>query len=103
MQIKNEISVSILEEPEVPNGKVRAQTLVTKGCYLATGSKDQTIRIWSCSRGRGKIDVRCFFCDITYIDPVEAGGFLFCLVVLRVYHLSKAIHSLYYPESCFPA
>uniref|UniRef100_A0A452RZ49 Gem-associated protein 5 n=1 Tax=Ursus americanus TaxID=9643 RepID=A0A452RZ49_URSAM len=26
---------------------------VTKGCYLATGSKDQTIRIWSCSRGRG--------------------------------------------------
>uniref|UniRef100_A0A452T6V0 Gem nuclear organelle associated protein 5 n=1 Tax=Ursus maritimus TaxID=29073 RepID=A0A452T6V0_URSMA len=30
-----------------------AQTPVTKGCYLATGSKDQTIRIWSCSRGRG--------------------------------------------------
>ncbi|XP_014685583.3 gem-associated protein 5 isoform X2 [Equus asinus] len=41
------------EEPEIPNGKVIAQTPVTKGCYLATGSKDQTIRIWSCSRGRG--------------------------------------------------
>ncbi|KAB1281697.1 Gem-associated protein 5 [Camelus dromedarius] len=41
------------EEPEIPNGKVIAQTPVAKGCYLATGSKDQTIRIWSCSRGRG--------------------------------------------------
>ncbi|XP_010968331.1 gem-associated protein 5 isoform X1 [Camelus bactrianus] len=41
------------EEPEIPNGKVTAQTPVAKGCYLATGSKDQTIRIWSCSRGRG--------------------------------------------------
>lgn len=41
------------EEPEIPNGKVIAQSPVTKGCYLATGSKDQTIRIWSCSRGRG--------------------------------------------------
>ncbi|KAG3265415.1 gem-associated protein 5 isoform X1 [Ictidomys tridecemlineatus] len=41
------------EEPEIPNGKLIAQTPVTKGCYLATGSKDQTIRIWSCSRGRG--------------------------------------------------
>nr|XP_012610926.2 gem-associated protein 5 [Microcebus murinus]XP_020139282.1 gem-associated protein 5 [Microcebus murinus] len=41
------------EEPEILNGKVTAQTPVTKGCYLATGSKDQTIRIWSCSRGRG--------------------------------------------------
>ncbi|XP_032707528.1 gem-associated protein 5 isoform X1 [Lontra canadensis] len=41
------------EEPEIPNSKVIEQTPVTKGCYLATGSKDQTIRIWSCSRGRG--------------------------------------------------
>ena len=54
MQIKNKITISIIEEPEIPNGKVIAQTAVTKGCYLATGSKDQTIRIWSCSRGRGK-------------------------------------------------
>lgn len=51
------MTISTLEEPEIPNGKVIAQTPVTKGCYLATGSKDQTIRIWSCSRGRGKIDV----------------------------------------------
>ncbi|XP_053423075.1 gem-associated protein 5 isoform X2 [Nycticebus coucang] len=41
------------EEPEIPSGKVTTQTAVTKGCFLATGSKDQTIRIWSCSRGRG--------------------------------------------------
>ncbi|XP_004485370.2 gem-associated protein 5 isoform X2 [Dasypus novemcinctus] len=41
------------EEPEILNGKIITQTPVTKGCYLATGSKDQTIRIWSCSRGRG--------------------------------------------------
>ncbi|XP_042637665.1 gem-associated protein 5 [Orycteropus afer afer] len=41
------------EEAEIPNGKVIPQTPVTKGCYLATGSKDQTIRIWSFSRGRG--------------------------------------------------
>ncbi|XP_076993601.1 gem-associated protein 5 isoform X2 [Tamandua tetradactyla] len=40
-------------EPEILNGKIIKQTPVTKGCYLATGSKDQTIRIWSCSKGRG--------------------------------------------------
>lgn len=49
------------EEPEVPNGKVRAQTPVTKGCYLATGSKDQTIRIWSCARGRGVMTLKLPF------------------------------------------
>ncbi|XP_036900726.1 gem-associated protein 5 [Sturnira hondurensis] len=49
------------EEPEVPNGKVRAHTPVTKGCYLATGSKDQTIRIWSCSRGRGVMTLKLPF------------------------------------------
>lgn len=57
MQIKNKITISTLEELEIPNGKVIAQTPVKKGCYLATGSKDQTIRIWSCSRGRGKTDI----------------------------------------------
>ncbi|XP_057631235.1 gem-associated protein 5 isoform X1 [Chionomys nivalis] len=41
------------EEPDIPNGKLVAETPITKDCYLATGSKDQTIRIWSCSRGRG--------------------------------------------------
>ncbi|XP_015858979.1 gem-associated protein 5 isoform X3 [Peromyscus maniculatus bairdii] len=40
-------------EPSIPNGKLITETPITKGCYLATGSKDQTIRIWSCSRGRG--------------------------------------------------
>uniref|UniRef100_A0A452G6L8 Gem nuclear organelle associated protein 5 n=1 Tax=Capra hircus TaxID=9925 RepID=A0A452G6L8_CAPHI len=49
------------EEPEIPNGKVTAQTPVTKGCYLATGSKDQTIRIWSCSRGRGVMTLKLPF------------------------------------------
>ncbi|XP_064222623.1 gem-associated protein 5 isoform X1 [Aotus nancymaae] len=41
------------EDPEITNGNAIAQAPVTNGCYLATGSKDQTIRIWSCSRGRG--------------------------------------------------
>ncbi|XP_051023368.1 gem-associated protein 5 isoform X2 [Acomys russatus] len=41
------------EEPDIPNGKFPAEAPITKGCYLATGGKDQTIRIWSCSRGRG--------------------------------------------------
>nr|XP_014996797.1 gem-associated protein 5 isoform X2 [Macaca mulatta] len=40
-------------EAEITNGNAVAQAPVTKGCYLATGSKDQTIRIWNCSRGRG--------------------------------------------------
>lgn len=101
-QIKKQNSISILEEPEIPNGKVIAQSPVTKGCYLATGSKDQTIRIWSCSRGRGKIEVWYFFCDITYVDLVEAEGFLFCLG-LRVCHLSENSSLLFYPETCFPS
>uniref|UniRef100_A0A4X1TS68 Gem-associated protein 5 n=1 Tax=Sus scrofa TaxID=9823 RepID=A0A4X1TS68_PIG len=49
------------EEAEIPNGKVIAQTPGTKGCYLATGSKDQTIRIWSCSRGRGVMTLKLPF------------------------------------------
>ncbi|XP_060054020.1 gem-associated protein 5 isoform X2 [Erinaceus europaeus] len=48
-------------EPEVPNGKVLEQTPVTKGCYVATGSKDQTIRIWSCSRNRGVMTLKLPF------------------------------------------
>lgn len=24
-----------------------------KGCYLASGSKDQTVRVWSTARGKG--------------------------------------------------
>ncbi|XP_075397994.1 gem-associated protein 5 isoform X3 [Tenrec ecaudatus] len=49
------------EEPETPNGRVTPQAPVTKGCYLATGSKDQTIRIWSCSRGRGVMSLKLPF------------------------------------------
>lgn len=89
MQIKNKITISILEEPEMPNGKVITQTPVTKGCYLATGSKDQTIRIWSCSRGRGKTNIWHFPCDITSINPVKA----FLLKKKK-----KAFLLSYYPE-----
>ncbi|XP_037654670.1 LOW QUALITY PROTEIN: gem-associated protein 5 [Choloepus didactylus] len=49
------------EEPEILNGKIITQTPVPKGCYLATGSKDQTIRIWSCSRGRGVMTLKLPF------------------------------------------
>ncbi|XP_010637973.1 gem-associated protein 5 isoform X4 [Fukomys damarensis] len=48
-------------EPEIANGKVTAQTPEAKGCYLATGSKDQTIRIWSCARGRGVLVLKIPF------------------------------------------
>ena len=90
MQIKNKITISILEESEMPNGKVITQTPVTKGCYLATGSKDQTIRIWSCSRGRGKTNIWHFPCDITSINPVKA----FLLKEKK----KKAFLLSYYPE-----
>ncbi|XP_042354828.1 gem-associated protein 5 [Plectropomus leopardus] len=30
----------------------------TKGCYLASGSKDQTIRIWSTARGKGVMTLK---------------------------------------------
>ncbi|XP_054424101.1 gem-associated protein 5 isoform X2 [Pteronotus mesoamericanus] len=48
-------------EPEIPNGRVIGQTPMTNGCYLATGSKDQTIRIWSCTRGRGVMTLKLPF------------------------------------------
>ncbi|XP_023568964.1 gem-associated protein 5 isoform X2 [Octodon degus] len=48
-------------EPEIPNGKVAVQTTEAKGCYLATGSKDQTIRIWSCSKSRGVMTLKIPF------------------------------------------
>ncbi|XP_061104409.1 gem-associated protein 5 isoform X4 [Conger conger] len=38
------------ETPEVTNGVAEG---AEKGCYLASGSKDQTVRIWSTARGRG--------------------------------------------------
>lgn len=43
-----------LEEGDVPNGELKQDTAMKKSCYLASGSKDQTIRIWSCTRGRSK-------------------------------------------------
>ncbi|XP_019361637.1 PREDICTED: gem-associated protein 5 isoform X2 [Gavialis gangeticus] len=43
---------------EVPNGELTQEAAVAKGCYLASGSKDQTIRIWSCARGRGVITLK---------------------------------------------
>ncbi|NXL00403.1 GEMI5 protein, partial [Mesembrinibis cayennensis] len=46
------------EEGEVPNGEVTQDTATKKGCYLASGSKDQTIRIWSCTRGRSVMTLK---------------------------------------------
>ncbi|NXU55063.1 GEMI5 protein, partial [Turnix velox] len=46
------------EEGKVPNGELSQDTTTKKGCYLASGSKDQTIRIWSCTRGRSVITVK---------------------------------------------
>ena len=101
IQIKNKIAISILEEAEIPNGKVIAQTPGTKGCYLATGSKDQTIRIWSCSRGRGNTDIWRFFCDITCMHPVEVQAFSpFCCP--DVCHLSETGSLLFYQKVASP-
>uniref|UniRef100_A0A8C3RXM7 Gem nuclear organelle associated protein 5 n=1 Tax=Chelydra serpentina TaxID=8475 RepID=A0A8C3RXM7_CHESE len=47
-----------LEGWVVPNGELMQEAAVTKGCYLASGSKDQTIRIWSCARGRGVMTLK---------------------------------------------
>ncbi|NXC39944.1 GEMI5 protein, partial [Penelope pileata] len=46
------------EEGEVPNGELKQDTTMKKGCYLASGSKDQTIRIWSCTRGRSVMTLK---------------------------------------------
>ncbi|NXT75798.1 GEMI5 protein, partial [Zapornia atra] len=46
------------EEGEVPNGALTQDMAMRKGCYLASGSKDQTIRIWSCTRGRSVMTLK---------------------------------------------
>ncbi|NXM62282.1 GEMI5 protein, partial [Illadopsis cleaveri] len=46
------------EEAKVPNGEVAQDTATKKGCYLASGSKDQTLRIWSCTRGRSVMTLK---------------------------------------------
>ncbi|XP_074865401.1 gem-associated protein 5 [Carettochelys insculpta] len=47
-----------LQEADVPDGDPVQEAAVIKGCYLASGSKDQTIRIWSCAKGRGMITLK---------------------------------------------
>ncbi|NXL56409.1 GEMI5 protein, partial [Chordeiles acutipennis] len=46
------------KECKVPNGEQTQDTATKKGCYLASGSKDQTIRIWSCTRGRSVMTLK---------------------------------------------
>ncbi|NXQ33491.1 GEMI5 protein, partial [Alaudala cheleensis] len=46
------------EEGKVPNGELTQDTATKKGCYLASGSKDQTLRIWSCTRGRSVMTLK---------------------------------------------
>ncbi|CAN8189985.1 unnamed protein product [Coccothraustes coccothraustes] len=46
------------EEGKVPNGELAQDTAPRKGCYLASGSKDQTIRIWSSTRGRSVMTLK---------------------------------------------
>uniref|UniRef100_A0A669PRW2 Gem nuclear organelle associated protein 5 n=1 Tax=Phasianus colchicus TaxID=9054 RepID=A0A669PRW2_PHACC len=55
------------EEGDVPNGELKQDTAMKKSCYLASGSKDQTIRIWSCTRGR--IEMVPFFSKGGAVDP----------------------------------
>ncbi|XP_036380032.1 gem-associated protein 5 [Megalops cyprinoides] len=46
------------ENPEVTNGVTEGHE---KGCYLASGSKDQTVRIWSTARGKGVMTLKLPF------------------------------------------
>ncbi|NWU03966.1 GEMI5 protein, partial [Urocynchramus pylzowi] len=46
------------EEGKVPNGELTQDTATRRGCYLASGSKDQTIRIWSSTRGRSVMTLK---------------------------------------------
>ncbi|KAJ8348614.1 hypothetical protein SKAU_G00272030 [Synaphobranchus kaupii] len=46
------------ENPEVNNGVTEGQD---KGCYLASGSKDQTVRIWSTARGKAVMTLKLPF------------------------------------------
>ncbi|XP_029439095.1 gem-associated protein 5 [Rhinatrema bivittatum] len=47
------------QEAEVTNGDLLE--VDTKGCYLASGSKDQTIRIWSFAKGKGVMTLKLPF------------------------------------------
>ncbi|MGH0185597.1 UNVERIFIED_CONTAM: hypothetical protein FKN15_018443 [Acipenser sinensis] len=40
-------------EAEVANGRKVPDG--ERGCYLASGSKDQTVRVWSTARGKGRV------------------------------------------------
>ncbi|XP_054144035.1 gem-associated protein 5 isoform X1 [Melozone crissalis] len=55
---QDELQAAPSEESKVPNGEVTQDTATKKGCYLASGSKDQTIRIWSCTRGRSVMTLK---------------------------------------------
>ncbi|KAG7217173.1 hypothetical protein INR49_027714 [Caranx melampygus] len=43
------------EDSEVTNGEFAVEE---KGCYLASGSKDQTVRIWSTVKGKGVMTLK---------------------------------------------
>ncbi|XP_030069204.1 gem-associated protein 5 isoform X2 [Microcaecilia unicolor] len=47
-------------EAEVTNGDLLPE-VETKGCYLVSGSKDQTIRIWSFAKGKGLMTLKLPF------------------------------------------
>ncbi|XP_069051438.1 gem-associated protein 5 isoform X2 [Lepisosteus oculatus] len=47
------------ESAEVANGEVEDES--ERGCYLASGSKDQTIRLWSTRKGKGVMTLKLPF------------------------------------------
>lgn len=47
-------------DPEVTNGDLLPD-VESKGCYLASGSKDQTVRIWSFAKGKGMMTLKLPF------------------------------------------
>ncbi|KAM4675681.1 gem-associated protein 5 [Discoglossus pictus] len=55
-------------ELNATNGDLLPET-ENKGCYLASGSKDQTIRIWSSATGKGVMTLRLPFLKRRGVDP----------------------------------
>lgn len=62
----------ILSEEDPITGAITEEAGVEKGYYLASGSKDQSIRIWSGNTNRGKSGeiIPCFDNTVWYFPPL---------------------------------
>lgn len=57
-----------------------------KGCYLASGSKDQTIRIWSSAKGKGEPrsdQHQCLKADV-WIEAAISQDFIYYFLLTTI-------------------